>query len=163
GFAPGNYTINVTISDSGGTPIPGATGTGTLTIGAPITVSQSVSPEGMAEGTDLTNGSGAVTNTLTVTSAGILGSVATSGAAASATVIGNLAYVANANGIDIVDISHPGNPVDKGTFGGNLLPAGNATSTHLATIGGANYLLVGTTATSGFGVQPFTLLVYSLA
>ena len=73
----------------------------------------------------------------------------------------NLAYVSGTNGIDIVDISNPAAPVDDGSFGGSDIVQGGLTVGRVATIGGADYLIVGTTAT--LNANQFTLLVYSLA
>jgi uncharacterized membrane protein len=44
GLARGNYTINVTLTDLSGNPIPGATGQGTVLIGTPVTASLSTTP-----------------------------------------------------------------------------------------------------------------------
>jgi uncharacterized membrane protein len=73
----------------------------------------------------------------------------------------NLAYVGGTTGIDIVDISNPTHPVDKGTFGSGQIVSGGITLVRLDNIGGTNYLLVGTTRTHNAG--QYTLLVYSLA
>ena len=62
GLALGNYTIEVTLTDTGGQPIPGATGQGTLLVGSPVSASLSVSPSVVATGTST------VTDTLTITS-----------------------------------------------------------------------------------------------
>ena len=48
GLSPGTYTINVSVSDSTGTPIPGATGEGELFVGRPITATQSLSSNTLA-------------------------------------------------------------------------------------------------------------------
>src|SRR5262249_4302786 len=60
GLAQGNYTINVTLTDPSGNPIPGATGQGSLLIGAPVTASITTTP------TTLPPGNGTVTTTLQV-------------------------------------------------------------------------------------------------
>jgi uncharacterized membrane protein len=78
----------------------------------------------------------------------------------------NLAYVAGANGIDIVDVSNPASPVDDGVFAADLIVKGGATIARVDDIGGTNYLLVGTTITHFLGNSPqqfTTLLDYSLA
>jgi uncharacterized membrane protein len=63
GLASGQYTIQVSIADSSGKPIAGATGTGSLVIGAPVTASLTVSSDVLSP-TDPNS----VTNTLTVES-----------------------------------------------------------------------------------------------
>ena len=62
GFALGVDTITVTVADSSGNPIPGATGTGSLLIGTPVSATLSTSP------TSLPAGSGTVTETLQIAS-----------------------------------------------------------------------------------------------
>ena len=57
GFALGSDTINVTVADSSGNPIPGAIGKGTLLIGTPVTATLSTTPS------TLPAGSGTVTTT----------------------------------------------------------------------------------------------------
>jgi hypothetical protein len=73
----------------------------------------------------------------------------------------NLAYVAGTSGIDIVDVSNPAAPVDKGAFGTGDIVQGGTTIGRIATIGGADYLIVGTTA--HLNANQFTLLIYSLS
>ena len=55
-------TITVTVTDASGNPIPGATGTGTLLIGTPVTATLSTTP------TSLPPGNGTVTTTLQINS-----------------------------------------------------------------------------------------------
>ncbi|HTQ37661.1 MAG TPA: transglutaminase domain-containing protein [Pirellulales bacterium] len=62
GFAQGDDTITVTVTDTSGNPIPGATGTGTLLIGSPVTASESVSSSTLPPGTST------ITNTLQIDS-----------------------------------------------------------------------------------------------
>ncbi len=125
GFSPGTYTINVSVSDSTGTLIPGATGQGELFVAAPITASQSLA----------TNRAGArqsptdtldteqrhVTNTLTIAAQGQLGQVATDSAAASVVVSGNYAYSIGTSDITILNVSNPASPTVVGTFGSGTL------------------------------------------
>jgi uncharacterized membrane protein len=155
-LAPGEYTIQVTIANSSGQPIAGATGSGSLVIGSPVTASLAVDTSGLALGTNT------VTDTLTVGSQTLMGSVQTAGQATSVALLGNLAYVAGADGIDIVDVSNPAGPVDKSNFGSSDVVSGGASFARLDNIGGTYYLLVATTAQVNPANQ-FTLLVYSLA
>jgi uncharacterized membrane protein len=62
GFALGQYTITVTITDSGGNPIAGATGSASLLIGSPVTASLTVSPQ------QVPPGNSTVTDTLQINS-----------------------------------------------------------------------------------------------
>ena len=61
--------------------------------------------------------------------------------------------------------SAPAAPVDDGTFGATQIVNGGYTVGRVDEIGGAEYLLVGSTISGivGGGSPPFTLLVYSLA
>jgi uncharacterized membrane protein/sugar lactone lactonase YvrE len=63
GLALGDYAINVTITDSSGKPIPGATGQGSVLIGTPVTASLTTVP------TALPSGNGTVTTTLQINGA----------------------------------------------------------------------------------------------
>jgi uncharacterized repeat protein (TIGR01451 family) len=121
GFANGQYTIAVTVDDSSGQPIPGATANATLLIGSPISATQTVSPQ------VLPTGDSTVTNTLTINSHAPLGnsftlvgqlpdsSMTSSNTLNSDTVTGvaldgNDAYVFGTQGVHVVDISDPTNP-----------------------------------------------------
>ena len=64
GLADGEYTIDVSVDDASGNPIPGATGAGRLLIGSPVTASLSTTP------TTLPAGSGTVTDTLEINASG---------------------------------------------------------------------------------------------
>ena len=90
---------------------------GRLTISSPITASQSVSPEGPSEGTELPSAHGTVTNTSRISREDLLGSVATTGSATDVVVNGNLAYVAGSQASTSSTSQNPADPVDKGTFG----------------------------------------------
>jgi uncharacterized membrane protein len=63
GFALGQYTITVTVTDTAGNPLPGATGSAALLIGSPVTASLTVSPQLLPPGTST------VTDTLQINSA----------------------------------------------------------------------------------------------
>ena len=105
GFALGDDTITVTVSDASGTPIPGATATGTLLIGSPVTASLSVGPESVTPGTST------VTNTLTINSQqtipsalDLLGQASVAGAS-SVVQNGDFLYVTGSAGISVFNIA----------------------------------------------------------
>lgn len=148
GLAPGDYTLTVTVSDAGGTPIPGATGSGGLLIGSPVTATLTVDPD------ILPAGDGTVTHTLRLDSRanlvpplGLVGQSAIAGAAGVA-VRDDLAYVCGSAGISVVDISDPAQPTVLATFG----PPSRGCLLH------GDLLL----ATQGLSPS-FTLHVYSVA
>ena len=62
GFALGQDTIEVTVTDADGNPIPGATGSASLLIGSPVTASLTVAPQQLPPGTNT------VTDTLQIDS-----------------------------------------------------------------------------------------------
>ncbi len=66
-LADGEYTISVAVHDASGSPIPGATGQGTLLVGLPVTAGLSTTP------TTLPAGNGTVTNTLEIDASGASG------------------------------------------------------------------------------------------
>jgi uncharacterized repeat protein (TIGR01451 family) len=155
GFALGDDTITMTVGDASGNPIPGATGTGTLLIGTPVSATLTTSPA------SLPAGSGTVTETLQVNSrstfAGPLaleGQTAVAGST-SVAVDGTLAYVGTSSDIAIVDISNPAKPVVLSTFGSGDFPAGSSVSLQVY-----NGELVVLAARNG---ATSSLLVYSLA
>ena len=118
GFAIGDDTINVTVTDASGNPIAGATGTGTLEIGTPVTATLVTTPA------TLPAGSGTVTTTLQINSQSTLGgtplSVVSTTPVAGVTgvaILGTDSYVGAGSGIDIVDISNPAQPSVLSTFG----------------------------------------------
>src|SRR5262249_12979640 len=144
GLATGSYTITVIVTDSTGAPIPGAKGLGSVFVGSPVTATLSVSP------TTSLPGNPTVTNTLQVTAQtpfpaplALIGQVQTTPVAGSVALDGNLAYVAGTNGIDIVDVSNPMAPVDKGTFASDLIVKGGTTIVRRV----GNELIVGSDAT----------------
>lgn len=117
GLALGEYTIAVSLTDSNGQPIPGATGEGRLLVGSPVTSSISVDPNVLPTGTST------VTNTLTVDSniplVGPLGVLSQTTVPGAAGVIrnGNVLYVGASDGIRVYDITDPANPQSVRTFG----------------------------------------------
>jgi uncharacterized repeat protein (TIGR01451 family) len=171
GFADGLDTITVTVAEVVTTsatqlPLASAVGRGILAIGLPVRADLSVTP------LRLPTGNGTVTNTLQIHSdinipdpLTLDGQVATTKSATTValyqTATAHLVYVAGTNGIDIVDATDPDNPINKGSFAADLIVRGGFTVGRVDTIGGKDYLLVGTTTTRN--ANQFTLLVYSLA
>jgi uncharacterized membrane protein len=158
GFANGQDTITVTVTDQSGQPLPSVTGQGSVLIGLPVSARLSVSP------TTVPTGTGTVTNTLTIdpNAAGggvlsLLGQVADNGTAEAVAVYGTLAYVPGTVGIDIVDVSDPTNPKLVSTFGQNDISQGG---TDLAKVVGN--LLIVASEQAGINVNHFSFLVYSL-
>jgi uncharacterized membrane protein len=158
GLATGSYVISVTVTDSSGNPIPGATGEGRVLLGSPVTAALSISP------TTSLPGSATVTNTLQLTAQTsfpdpltLVGQVQTTPVAGSVALHGDIAYVAGTNGIDIVDISNPAAPVDDGTFAADLIVKGGHTVARVV----GDELIVGSTVE--LNPSSFKLLIYSLA
>ena len=149
GFAPGAYTINVTVYNQSSQPIAGATGQGQLFVAAPISATQSLSSTTQAPG------SGTVTNTLSIAAEAQVGRVATDSTGTSVVTSGNLAYVIGAQDIAIVDLTNPNSPALVGTFGLGTL---NTTGANLGALAGSD-LVVASPNTNG----TFSLIVYSLA
>ena len=118
GFADGEYTITVTLTDSMSNPIPGATGTGTLLIGSPVTASMSISP------TTLPPGDGTVTDTLQIDTSATFdsaltlhGQISIPGGGQGVGLSGTTAFVCAASNIDIIDATDPTNLSISKTFG----------------------------------------------
>lgn len=104
-LANGNYSIVVTLVDTNGDPIPGATGLGNFLVGSPITASIDVSPGILPPGTTTVN------NTLQIEALAplvqppsLLGLVSVTGAS-DVVRNGDFAYVAGTAGISVFDIS----------------------------------------------------------
>ncbi|HQU41768.1 MAG TPA: cadherin-like domain-containing protein, partial [Pirellulales bacterium] len=168
-LAEGSYTIDVTVTDASGKAIPGATGQGGVLVGTPLTASLSLSATTLPPNSDNT-----ITDTLAISGQVTLpdpltldGQVQTTPSGTSVALFSNgaqeLAYVAGTNGIDIVDVTKPTAPVDKGTFGTSDIVQGGLTVCRVDSISGTNYLIVGSTTQNGNSVAPFNLLLYSLA
>ncbi len=122
GLVPGAYTIHVTASETNGTPIPGASGNGTLLVGTPVTASLTSSPSHAAAG------SPTLTSTLTLASQITppppltpRGVVATNGAASTVAVNGTHAYVCGSKDVSVVDVSDPDAPAVVGSFGNDVV------------------------------------------
>lgn len=121
GLALGQYTIEVTVTDTLGNPIPGAIGTGTLLIGSPVSANIDSSPVSLPPGTTT------ITNTLdigsTVPLVDPLSLVGAAPAPGSTNAIryGDYVYVASPSGIWLFDVAGPNlnNPVQLDIFGFN--------------------------------------------
>jgi uncharacterized membrane protein len=157
GFTIGNDTIDVTITDASGQPIPGATGSGTLLIGSPVAATTSLSPD------SLPAGSGTTTVTLQVNATpdglaplGLVGQTPITGGETNLAVLGTHAYVGVTGGIDIVDVSNPASPTVVSTFTSGI-PSGQIP--YLA-IQGSNLIVRAESSSNG---PPATVLIYSLA
>ena len=160
GFALGDDTINVTVSDAAGNPIAGATGTGTLLIGTPVTATLSTTPS------TLPPGSGTVTTTLQVnsqlsystsplTTEGLKQIANTSSLA----LDGTLAYIGTVGGIDVVDVSDPTHPQGPGPLQRRpSLDLAGAAVVAMQVYNGELVVLAGPAST-----PTSSLLVYSLA
>jgi len=156
GFAPGQDTITVTVAGAGGAPIPGASGTGSLLIGTPVTATLTTTP------TTLLAGNGTVTTTVQLNSQtsftpplSLVGQATISGSSGVA-VSGNLAYVGAPGGIDVVDVSNPSAPSILSTFGTSDFPGMSVVALQVY-----NNELVVLAQNSSFNSQ--SLLIYSLA
>lgn len=121
GLALGQYTIEVTVTDTVGMPIPGAIGTGTLLIGSPVSASIDSSPESLPPGTTT------ITNTLEVSSTvplvdplSLVGAAPAPGST-NAIRYGDYVYVASPSGIWLFDVAGPNlnNPMQLDIFGFN--------------------------------------------
>lgn len=107
GLPLGQYTIEVSVTDLLGDPIPGATGQESLLVGSPVIASVDVGPQTVPPGTST------VTNTVEV-SANVplidplsLISGAPGGSVSDAIRNGDYLYVATASGIEVLDIAGP--------------------------------------------------------
>jgi transglutaminase-like putative cysteine protease/uncharacterized membrane protein len=117
GLALGQYTIRVTLTETDGTPIPGATGEGSLLVGAPVTAALSVGPQVQPPGTGTVHTALQIdARTALVPPLSLVGVGAASDAKGVA-LLGHLAYVARSSGISIFDVTDPTNPVFVRTFG----------------------------------------------
>jgi uncharacterized membrane protein len=121
GFALGQYSIEVTLTDLSGDPIPGAIGTGTLLVGSPVSANIESSPESLPPGTTT------ITNTLDISSTvplvdplSLVGAAPAPGST-NAIRYGDYVYVASPSGIWLFDVAGPNlnNPMQLDIFGFN--------------------------------------------
>jgi uncharacterized membrane protein len=149
GLALGNYTIEVSLVDAGGRPIPGATGRGTLLVGSPVGATLSVGPDVLPTGTST------VTDTLVVASQtplvgplGVLSQTDLPGAGGVARN-GQYVYASGSAGITVYNITDPSHPQSIRTFG--------SSATTLEIRDDRLYAL-----TFGGPFSRFSLMIYSL-
>jgi uncharacterized membrane protein len=175
GFVDGIDTVTVTVTDTSppgtvGTALATATGQTTLIIGLPVSASITTNP-GLLPA-NIAEGALNVTTTLSVDAETPFPDPLTLDGQVPTTPTGTdvalypsagktYAYVSGTNGIDIVDVTNPASPVDEGAFGTGDIVKGGVTLGRIATLGGTDYLIVGTSAT--LNANEFTLLIYSLA
>ena len=160
-FESGNHTLEVTVADLDGQPIPGAVGQGSLLIGLPITAEMAVTPEAVPPCQET------VTTTLDISSLVdfsdqqfvLLDQVDTDGIAASVAIKDNLAYVCGSENIAIIDISDPTDAQIVNTFADNLINISGVFKSFCRIID--NHLVV--MWQQQFGSDPFQILVYDLA
>ena len=158
GFALGEDTITVNVTDASGNPIPGATGTGSLLIGSPVTATLSTAPSALPPGSGTTTATLQVNTQITnPPSLSLVGQAAISGAQ-SVVVYGNYAYVGESGAIAIVDVSNPASPKVVGTFGSGTIPGGSTVVVELY-----NNELIVRASPAYITPPPSQLLIYSLA
>ncbi len=164
GFADGSDTITVTVADQTGTPIPGATGQGSLVIGEPVTGTLTTTPSIVPTGSDT------VTTTLSVSTQtnypaplDLQGAVSTPSPGTSVALYTSggetYAYESGTGGIDDIDVTDPTNPQLLEVFGGSNTVNGSLGFNVAKVVDG--YLIVATTTT--LNASGFNLLVFSLA
>jgi len=159
GLVNGNYSINVTLTDASGQPSAGATGSGSLLVGTPVSASFAVSPA------TLPAGGGTITDTLTVnpnpgSSGGPLtlaGQVQTTPVGEEVALNGKLGYVVGTRGIDVVDVSNPADPKILRTFGQSDVITG---ASAYAQVAGSELIVASQANRNANGVR---LLIYSLS
>ncbi|QEH35411.1 Ubp3 associated protein Bre5 [Aquisphaera giovannonii] len=157
GYAKGNLTIAVAVTDLAGNPIAGATGAGTLLIGSPVSVTTTADPA------TLPAGDGTTTVTLNVTATPdafsplhIVGQTPIGGEVQNVVTYGHDAYVATSGGFAIVDVSDPAHPALVSTFTDGI-PAGTKLGLDLK---GSELIVRASPDNNGPTVK---LLIYSLA
>ncbi len=119
----GEYSVNVSLTDLLGQPIPGATNEGRLLVGSPVTASLNVSPD------VLPPGASTVVNTLQLasnssntgagTTLSLVGQASLSdNFRSSIAQRGNLLYMAAEGGVHIIDVTDPNAPMQVGFLAG---------------------------------------------
>jgi uncharacterized membrane protein len=133
-FKPGAYTLSLQVIDSGNRPIPGATATGTLLIGSPLSATLTATPPTIPPGpgpttvqATLTIGRDTTQNPVST----LIGSTLVQGAPKNMVLYQNgsqqLAYVCTDAFVNIVDVTNPASLSVISTFAHPLLTANNAT------------------------------------
>jgi uncharacterized membrane protein len=119
GLATGQYSIDVTVAELNGQPIPGATGSGTVLIGSPVTATMAVAPQSLAPGnhrvsTTLETALSADSATNLIT---LVGLHETTGMAETVALYDHYAYVGGTSNLTIMDVADPRNPQPVNTLG----------------------------------------------
>jgi uncharacterized membrane protein len=148
GFAKGQYRVVVTVTDTLGNPLLGATGEGDLLVGLPVTAELVVDPRNLPPGDSVVNNSLTVSTTAAPFPPVSLIGVGAAGNATDVALFGNLAYVATTSAISVFDVADPMNPVFLRTFGGGTRDV-EIRNNQLVALGIAQ--------------SPLTLAIYSLA
>ncbi|RLJ16827.1 hypothetical protein DJ031_15245 [bacterium endosymbiont of Escarpia laminata] len=119
GLPLGSYTLEVSVTESDGTPLAGGSGSGTLLVGSPLNAALSVDPD------SLPAGDGQAMVTLQIDSLvnydangiGLIGLTDTLGGGRSVAVRGDYAYLGGTEGVTVLNISTPQDPLIVHTFG----------------------------------------------
>jgi uncharacterized membrane protein len=162
GLADGAYTVDVSLSDTNGDLISGASGSGSLLVGTPINASLTVTPTGLPAGNGIVTDSLKIDPNPANPGAGggpltLIGQVQTTAVGEDVALNGTLAYVAGTGGIDVVDVSDSTAPKVVNSFGqADVLTGGLA----FVRISGTE-LIVGYQSLHNAGSM--RLLIYSIA
>lgn len=119
GLPLGSYTLEVSVTESDGTPLPGGSGSGTLLVGSPLNATLSVDPDSLPAG----DGQAAVTLQIDslvnydANGIGLIGLTDTLGGGRSVAVRGDYAYLGGTEGVTVLNISTPQDPLIVHTFG----------------------------------------------
>jgi uncharacterized membrane protein len=152
------HSIIVTATDENGSTLPGVLGKASLQIGTPVSASITVSPTKVFAGKSVVDNSLQIDSRTTPPNPlSLVGQVQTIPTSTTLIVRGELAYVGGTNGLNIVNISDPRNPIVVGTFGqADIVQGGFSVVRELS----GNRLLVGTQAS--LNASGLKLLTYSL-
>ncbi len=162
GLAQGAYTLVATIFDSSGNPIPNSVGQGTLFVGLPVTASVDTTPTTVPTGSDTVNTTVQVQATTTFPSPLTpLGQVSTGDNEYSAVLYPNgnqeLSYAVGSNGIAIIDVTDPSNPMLLSTFAQDVVVKGGL---NVAQVVGHDLIVATQLELNASG---FNLIVYDLS
>lgn len=157
GLPEGVYTLIVSLQDAAGQPIAGATAQRIVLVGLPVTANITATP------TVLPSGDQVVDHQLDVEvlrtfpdPLTLLGEEATNSNAVSAAIRGNIAYVSSTEGLEIVDVTDPSDPVYIKRIAADLVVKGGA---NLVRIDGDRLYLVSQLTLNATG---FSLIIYDL-
>jgi hypothetical protein len=127
GFPDGPYTVEVIATDATDTPIPGATGVGTLFVGQPFAANLSITPSVLLPGNSTVNVALNLDHSLVAQQSLTLRStLAMAASPISFAQNGNFLYVCQSTAVTIVDVSNPDSPVNVGSFASAVLTNGAA-------------------------------------